>query len=183
MKKIKSIALDMDGVIVDMLDSLLKECEKRDLSYVPNKLDIFDWDFSKAFNKEDKEKVDEIFHEKGFFFNLKPMEDAIESIKFLNKKYDLYITTAIPKDSEYAYQDKKNWVRKNLPFLNIRNFIGITPKEIIFTDILLDDGPHNLEKFKFISVKFKHNYNLFAKSDFSVANWKEFIYLINKLNG
>ena len=59
--------------------------------------------------------------EKNFFFNLKPIEDNVKGLMELSKHYDVYILTASPNPR--ADKDKIKWLKKYLPFINIKQVI------------------------------------------------------------
>lgn len=52
------------------------------------------------------------------------------------------------RDRIFSDPDKAKWIRKNLPFFDINNFIPCYYKHKIKTDIMVDDGAHNFHNFK-----------------------------------
>ncbi len=78
------------------------------------------------------------------------MEDAVEVIKKLNEKYEIYICSAFvnpfyPKDAGKEVKDKFDYIYKNFPFLDPKKFIFTSVKNIINADIQIDDRLTHLE--------------------------------------
>ena len=54
-------------------------------------------------------------HIKGFFKQLKPMPDAIESYNILSKFFDVYILSTAPWSNPYSLTEKLEWVKEYIP--------------------------------------------------------------------
>lgn len=90
--------------------------------------------------------------EKNFFFNLKPIEDNVKGLMELSKHYDVYILTASPNPR--ADKDKIKWLKKYLPFINIKQVLicRLGERKVDFMvneklGILLDDYGKNLQEW------------------------------------
>lgn len=98
-------------------------------------------------------------YEKGYFLNLPPHQNVIDTIKGLNnynQDIDIYVLSAYLTQSEFALQEKNEWLDRYMPNIrkeqrifvpcgeNKANFIdgGITAN-----DYILDDYTHNLDKW------------------------------------
>jgi 5'(3')-deoxyribonucleotidase len=177
----KILWLDMDQVICDFLGKLCLE-----YNYLYNKnlkpLDIETWDLTSYIGKENKT----IFQQPGFFYSLKPIKDAIKTIKLLKEDGNKIFIISNPPN-EYAVYDKYRWVKEYLPFFDIKNLILIGNKEDLLTkingneDILLDDCPEYLHKFNGISVAVNMPYNQNVNCDFRIYSWEEFYRLVKNL--
>lgn len=100
------------------------------------------------------EKVDEYLE---YFYNninvydyvtIKPR--AIEVIEKLSKRYEIYICSAyldkrVPEKSGVITNTKHMYLMKILPFLNPKNFIFTSRKDLIDCDIKIDDKVSNLK--------------------------------------
>ena len=115
----KILYIDMDGVIVDFqsgVDTLSeKEKKEREGSYC---------------------KVPHIFSK------MIPMEGAIEAVKKLSEKYDVYILSSPGWDNASAWSDKYNWVNEYLPFMRKRLILS-SHKNLNRGDYLIDDRTAN----------------------------------------
>lgn len=118
-----------------------------------------------------------VLYEKNYFYDLKPIENTINSVKELLKSNDcnVYILSSVLSDSEYALDEKREWLHKYIPELkdesmlftvcglNKRDFIN---KELNENDILIDDYTPNLKNWseqignsKGQAIKFINNIN------------------------
>ena len=88
----------------------------------------------------------------------------------LSKKYEVYICSAyldkrVPEKSGVVTNTKHMWLYKNLPFLDPKNFIFTSRKDLIDCDIKIDDKVGNLKghgKLKLL-VDSYHNQKYTAK--------------------
>ena len=109
-----------------------------------------------------------------------------EVIEKLNKRYEIYICSAVvvsgnKDDSGNLFTEKFNFLCKNFPFLNPNNFIFCSDKTMFRADIMIDDKTENLEgnnkRMKLLFTAF-HNKNINEKELkeqglIRVTDWKE----------
>ena len=128
----KILYIDMDGVLVK--SNIELECLDDDIQY-------------KFKNR--------LYEAPGFFSKLKPIEGAIESYKYLTKKFDTYILTAAPWNNPTAANDKIEWVKKYLPDEAYKRIIIIHNKNLNIGDYLIDDNLRNgVSEFKGMHIHF-----------------------------
>lgn len=82
------------------------------------------------------------------YVTIKPR--AIEVIEKLSKRYEIYICSAyldkrVPEKSGVVTNTKHMYLMKILPFLNPKNFIFTSRKDLIDADIKIDDKVSNLK--------------------------------------
>jgi len=132
----KIVYVDMDNTIVDFKSGIKR--------------------LSKSDTKEYKDRYDDHPY---IFTLMDPIKDSIESIKKLNKKYDLYILSTAPWDNPNAWKQKRDWIGK---------YFGDKKKDVFYKkvilshnknlnkgDYLIDDRPHNgAEHFEGEWIKF-----------------------------
>ena len=88
MKK-KIVYVDMDNTIVNFKSGIEK------------------------LSKEDQEKYKDNFDDHPEIFSLmEPIDGAIEALKELNNRFDLYILSTAPWDNPNAWKHKREWVGK-----------------------------------------------------------------------
>ncbi len=122
----KILYVDMDNVLVDF-ESSFKLLDKKTLRKYRFNLDDID----------------------GIFSLMQPMPDAIESIKKLRKKYDIYILSTAPWNNPSAWSDKLLWIKKHLPKIGYKRLILSHNKNLNKGDFLIDDRKKNgAEKFE-----------------------------------
>ena len=132
----KIVYVDMDNTIVDF-KSGIKRLPKKDL-------------------QEYKDRYDD---HPLIFTLMDPIKNSIESIKRLDKQYDLYILSTAPWDNPNAWKQKRDWIGK---------YFGDEKKDVFYKkvilshnknlnkgDYLIDDRPHNgAEYFEGKWIKF-----------------------------
>lgn len=141
----KRLMVDMDDVIctggfLKLINKFLnsnyiyddfKDFYMQDI--IPNKDEFFKW-----------------FMTQNLYDYCELMPGCYEVLKALNKEYDLYIATdyvfpEIANRCGYIVEQKFNYLQKELPFINSRQYIFLADKSVLNMDIRLDDKIINLE--------------------------------------
>lgn len=98
----------------------------------------------------------ETLYEKGYFLNLEPQMDVVNAVKHIMKtqpEIEVYTLSAVLTDSQYALDEKNQWLDRYLPEIDQDHRIfppcGQDKKEYVKDgiredDYLLDDYTHNL---------------------------------------
>ena len=151
----------------------------------------------------------ETLYEKGYFANLEPHMDVISGLKLFikeNPDIEVNILSSVLSDSDYALEEKQQWLDRYLPEIDRQHrFFPACGEEkstaisggIKETDILLDDYSKNLHEWEppAIGIKImngingnkgtwtgcKVNYDLDPQS-FSLALYANIVFTISKLN-
>ena len=103
------------------------------------------------------------------------IDDAVEVIEELNSKYDIYICSAAYFPGNDAYtadllKYKFEFLHKHFPFIDYQKFIFSCYKDIIKTDIAIDDRIENLSGAdKKILFTAYHNKNI-SNGELAKAN-------------
>ena len=92
--------------------------------------------------KEMNISLEDAKHIKGFFRNLKPMLDAIESYNKLSEHFDVYILSTGPWSNPNSFVEKIEWVKEYLPNA-YKNVIFSHHKDLNKGDYLIDDSIKN----------------------------------------
>lgn len=79
---------------------------------------------------------------KGFFRNLKPFENAIESYNLLSEYFEVYILTTAPWSNPSSLVEKMEWIKEYLPNA-YKNVIFSHHKELNIGAYLIDDSTKN----------------------------------------
>lgn len=173
-KKKFTVLIDMDGVCVDIHAQWLNKYNK-DYGDTLTQEQIVSWDWHKYVNKKCGDKIYDYLKEPGFFLGAPEIEGCSKSLKTLmDAGIQIVIVTATPPNSPTACYEKTKWVERNLPFLNSKNFISTSRKDLVIGDLLLDDAVHNLDSFTGIPCAFKRPWNLRKKYRYSIGSWEEF---------
>jgi 5'-nucleotidase len=150
-KEKKIVYIDMDNVLVDFKSAF----EHYDKTFIEN--------------TENKDEIE------GIFSKMKPMKDAIASVKKLSKHYSVFILSTAPWDNPSAWTDKLLWIKKYLPEECYKRLILSHNKQLNKGHYLIDDRIQNG------AIGFEGEHIHFGTEDF--PNWKSVTqYLLNKTN-
>ncbi|MFC6860900.1 5' nucleotidase, NT5C type [Zunongwangia atlantica] len=166
MKK-ESIAIDMDGVMADVETHFLNRFNKEyqdTLTYE----DLKGKSESKAFPV--KGIIKKYANTPGFFETVPVMDGAIEAIKKLQERYDVYVVSAA-MEFPSSLIEKRNWLQLHFPFIDWRNIVLCGNKHIINTNYMIDDHPKNLDPFKGETLLFEAFHNVRVKNHSRAKNW------------
>lgn len=101
----------------------------------------------------------------GFFSRLEPIEGAIEGVKKLEEKYDIYFLTRPSIMNLHCYTEKAEWIRENFGIDYLKKLIIAYDKSMVKGDYLIDDHVLNGQ------LEFKGEFIKFDSERF--PNWKE----------
>jgi 5'(3')-deoxyribonucleotidase len=106
-----------------------------------------DWDTTR-FTKYGA-RVYSVLAEPGFFRRLPALPGGLEAVQALCAAgHNVVLASAAPPEAFGAYGDKAQWVHEQMPWFNLKNLMIGYPKEMLKGDVLLDDGPHNIEAYR-----------------------------------
>ena len=182
----KRLMIDMDNCITDALFmdrineflgtnyKLEEQTEFRLQKITGDRIDEF-WQFMK---------------DKSFYDDAPLIDGVYEALEILNRKYELYITTAyiyteIPDISSNNLKFKYEYLKKKLPFISPKQYIFIENKSLIKSDIAIDDKVENLENTGTkILINAWHNKNikeeeLNERGIVRVYTWKEILEMLD----
>lgn len=129
--------IDMDNVIVNFESGIEKLTERQKTKY--------------------QGRLDEVPH---IFSFMEPVEGAIEAVKELAKKYDVYVLSTSPFQNPTAWKDKIEWIHKyfgkDQSSILYKRLILTHHKDLNKGDILIDDRTKNgADKFEGELILFK----------------------------
>lgn len=96
-------------------------------------------------------------HIEGFFRELDPMPNAIESVRKLiaSEKFDIYILSVPLATSPGSYFEKVEWIKEHIPEL-LKKIVFTQDKGLIRGDYLVDDSLAWKDKWEKNGGKFIH---------------------------
>ncbi len=109
---------------------------------------------------------------RGFFRNLKPLENSQKVLKELSEKNEVYIASAAMQFPN-SLEEKSEWLDEHFPFIHWRNRILCGNKHILNGDVLIDDRNHNLENFQGRPLLFTSPHNINTNGFERVNSWDE----------
>lgn len=164
------IAIDMDEVLADPIHKFI-QLYNRD-HQVP--LDLMIKPGTEIFQNvphEVKDKWFEYINEKGFFRDLPVIKGAVEAVKKLQQRYDVYIVSAA-MEFRNSLEDKLDWLEQYFPFIDWKHIIFCGEK-IVNVDIMIDDRIKNFSDFNGRPLLFTSPHNLLITDYERVDNWQQ----------
>lgn len=175
------ILVDMDEVLACWVERVL-EWWNQDNGTALTPDDVKSWNIIESMGPEAKYFLRSCMRS-GDFWDLKPIDGAIEGMKkLIDDGHDVIIVTAVPRHAAIAYDRKLEWLRKNMPFFPLNNFIAAQRKDLVAGDLLIDDNADNLKTFGSNSIAFDRPWNR-DHYGLRVKNWAELLQLIEKMEG
>ncbi|WP_075810310.1 5' nucleotidase, NT5C type [Clostridium perfringens] len=164
--------IDLDGVVCNI--------DKAVATYIHKTTGIkhdwrlnFHWWWSSWI---DRNEAEELLLQENFFYNLEPIEEAIETIDKLHEEgYEIYFLTT-PQFNQYCTYEKTEWLHEHFSWFDENKHLVLTGnKKLLDGDnrLLLDDSPNNLKWDKGINICFDHLYNRDYKG-LRANNWCDF---------
>lgn len=185
------IVLDQDQVICDWVQRII-EWYNQDKGTCFTKDDIKSWNMTMNLGPHSEDFLRSAMRYPELYRDLDPIEGAMYGVKkLLNDGHDVLIATAVPKCAGIAYHGKLEWLRRNMPYFPLKNFIAIHRKDLLEGDLLLDDGLHNIVPWNDrgrTAVVFdapwnreEPKYNDPSKV-YRIKHWNEFLKLVDELS-
>lgn len=142
-----TILMDMDGVLYPFEDAF----NELYVQYGGKPLPFDKWvDFSTMPGK----LIGKVWEDPSLFNRSAPYPRSMEMMVALNQmEVDMYIVTRPGRHPEVTVPAKIAWVKKWMPWFDLRNFTTMFPKWLFNADMIVDDHPPIVDKWR------KHNPN------------------------
>jgi 5'(3')-deoxyribonucleotidase len=166
----KRILIDMDEVIADTTEGMIqwyKEAYGGDIDYTKM---LEGNSLVKGFPTAHQGIIREKFFEPGFFRTLPVMENSVEVLEQLNKKYEIYIVSAATEFPN-SLTEKSHWLSEHFPFLTWKQLVLCGDKSMIRADFMIDDHARHLHSFTGKPYLFSAPHNLDETSFERIDNW------------
>jgi 5'(3')-deoxyribonucleotidase len=164
------IAIDMDEVLADPIHKFI-QLYNRD-HQVP--LDLIIAPGTEIFQNVPEEingRWLEYINEKGFFRDLPVVDGAVEAVRHLQEKYEIYVVSAA-MEFRNSLEDKMDWLAEHFPFIDWKHIVFCGEK-IVNVDIMIDDRIKNFTDFKGRALLFTSPHNLLLSGYERVDNWQQ----------
>lgn len=177
-----TILVDMDDTVEDLLSAWVSYLNTKHGTSV-QKDDVAQWDISKSFPTLSKKQVYEPLYLDDFWLSVKPIDGAAEALQRLmaDGHQVLIVTTS---SYETLRTKMEEVLFKYFPFLSWDDVIITSRKQLVNGDVLVDDGPHNLEGGQYLRVLMDapHNraYNAESNGMIRVNNWGDAYKVIDR---
>lgn len=143
--KSKIILFDMDGVMCQYDEKLLRCAHERFGLPLYQSHEVTHFNSEALFQKEYQERVEAIADEEGFFLDLKPFPGVIKAFEEITSdpRLEVFICTT-PKrfyKSSSSVSEKHTWIARYLGCEWTDRMILTRDKTLVRGDILVDDKP------------------------------------------
>jgi 5'-nucleotidase len=165
------LTLDMDDVLADTHEKIIQVI-LNDFSTALTEKDMQNNPLKDLLHPKQLTRLNKIINSPGFFADIKPKKDAIETVYALSGFYEIFVATAC-MEFPNSFKDKFDWLGKHFRFIPWTNIVFCGYKSIIRSDYLLDDHPRNLNAFKGEGILFTAPHNLRETTFRRVSSWKE----------
>lgn len=178
------ILLDQDQVICKWVERVLEWYnEDHGTGFTVNDVEDY-WALETILGPQGRPFIRACMRWPEFYTRLDAVPGAIDGVKeLMSKGHEVRIVSAVPKSAGIAYHGKCQWIRDNMPFFNLDCFYAVNKKDEVRGDLLLDDGPHNIDAFKSvgIAVVFDRPWNQKTEGHHRVKDWKSFLELVDSI--
>lgn len=165
------IAIDMDDVMAATAKKILllynttfnKNIKEEDFKTLS---------FHELVEQEKYEVIREEIFKVGFFRDIEVMPDAIEVVKALHDKYEVFVVSAATEFPN-SLKEKLEWLNEHFPFISWKNTVFCGDKSIVTADFMIDDHEKNLKTFKGKTMLFDAIHNQKVTEYQRFMNWKE----------
>ncbi len=168
------LLIDMDDVLADTGAKILDVFNQRNGLQLEKSFfeDKHFYEYIKGHNS-----YRDALYEPGFFRDIKVFPDAIDVVKELNEKFEVYIVSAAT-EFPLSLTEKMEWLDEHFPFISWRNRVFCGDKSIVHGDIMIDDHARNFENFSGRKILFHSMHNTQVQGYERVKSWREIRELI-----
>jgi 5'(3')-deoxyribonucleotidase len=164
------LAIDMDEVLADTIDKFI-EVYRRDHNTEILLQEMNGREFHELLPDTLNHSWRDYINKPGFFRDLKVMPRAVEVVKELCQKYDVYVVSAA-MEFRHSLIDKYDWLEEHFPFVDWRHIVFCGYK-IVDVDIMIDDRIRNFTGFKGRSILYTSPHNFYITEYERVDNWSD----------
>lgn len=165
----KRIAIDMDGVMADIVSHYIDWYAKRTGELIPVER-LNGMPEPTGFPRG--ELIHEFLHTPGFFRTAPVMPGSQEVIKALMEEYEVFIVSAAVEFPQ-SLSEKVEWLNEHFPFISWKNMVFCGLKTIVQADYMIDDYDKNLRYFNGERLLFSQPHNANYEDYNRFDNWEQ----------
>lgn len=146
MRKLR-ILVDMDSTVVDLLGPWLRaynESYNDDLAIS----DLHSFRLEGQVRPECGEKILDFLREDGWFRRLGPLPGAIDAVRRLTDRHDVFIVSNPLPSAPYSAGDKRLWLDEHMSFIPHDHVVFTAAKHLLKADVLVDDSPSFIRAYR-----------------------------------
>jgi 5'-nucleotidase len=176
MLKMKRVAIDMDDVLADTTVKIIKTINSllnKNYTYQ----ELMENNHSRELFLKDYLANNSFLWKPGFFLDVPVKSQAIETVKKLSEKYEIFIVSAATEFPE-SLKEKLIWMKQHFPFISWTHIVFCGHKYMIHADYLIDDHEKNLKSFLGTPLLFTAPHNLHINEYQRVDTWDAVSHLL-----
>ena len=178
-----TILVDMDDTIENLLDSWLHMLNVEYGCHVTPDA-VTEWNIWESYPELTQYQVYAPLFREELWKDVKPKWDAVEYLKTLKDDgHEIYITTS--SNFRTIYSKIRSILYRYFPYIDDDHVIVAAKKQMIRGDVMVDDGPHNLEGGDYIRILMNapHNrsYNAEEHGMIRAFSWREIYGIISEI--
>lgn len=139
------ILLDVDGPLAQFVPAAVRVVN--DLGgtrFIPE--DATTWEVADLLPEELRQAFWERVTAAGFCAALEPVEGAVEAVRELRKKHDVYFVTSDMATCPTWAHERREWLKRHFG-VHYRNIVHTHAKYLVRGDLLIDDKPSHLDRW------------------------------------
>jgi 5'(3')-deoxyribonucleotidase len=125
-----------------------------------------------GFPEQHQQLVRARLNEPGFFRNLPVMKDAVDVLKEMNNRYEIFIVSAAI-EFPHSLKDKLDWLLEHFPFFTWKQLVLCGEKRMVYGDYMIDDHARHLQHFNGKKYLFTAVHNADVSGYDRLNNWEE----------
>lgn len=171
-----TIAVDTDGVTADMYTELFRLYNQEYDDKVTIESAMVGYDHSTwNIKPECGAKILNYFDLPTLYNNVNPVDGALDGVEYLrNLGHRVVFNSASPidrGDDKLKWLIRQGFLKKGKTFNH--DWMVVSDKSLINADLMIDDRPENLQKFRGPGIIFDWPYNKGALADARLKGWED----------
>jgi len=166
------VLVDMDEVIADATLAMIIWYRQEYHGEIDYARMLAGGSLVKGFPEEHQAAVRQQLFTPGFFRNLPVIGGSIETLREMNKKYEVLIVSAATEFPQ-SLTEKFDWLGEHFPFFGWKQIVFCGQKNMIQADFMIDDHARHLEAFSGKPLLFSAPHNLNEHRFERLDNWAE----------
>jgi 5'(3')-deoxyribonucleotidase len=185
------IIIDQDAIVCQWTERII-EWWNEDMGTSVTMDDITDWNTHNCLGPQGKYFIRSCIRYPEFYRDLDAVPGAIEGTRRLMEAgHDVIMASACPKMAAISYVGKIEWLRREMPFFPLENFVSIQRKSLLQGDLLFDDGSHNIREWNdtarfSVVMDYPWNQDLgklrYPMMVGRVKDWSEFLNVVEQIS-